>query len=570
MTGLQYSLPAELDVRVRAALARAETDRLVARIWAGDAAVWTGADEGRWLGWLTIAESEQSRVAAYLRLRDEVRAEGFTRVLLAGMGGSSLAPEVLARTFGPPAGFPALEVLDSTDPSQVRVACADLRSTLVIIASKSGTTLEPNILMQHLLARVREADGAAAGRRFIAITDPGSQLAQVAAREGFRATLAGMPSIGGRFSALSAFGLVPAALVGVEVARLLERAAEMSLRCRIDRPVSDNPGAVLGLLLGEAALAGRDKLTLVVAPGLASFGAWLEQLIAESTGKEGRAIVPVDGESPAAPDRYGTDRVFVQLRLNSALDADLDRAVEALGRAGHPVVRIDIADRGAVGAEFFRWEMATAVAGAVLRVNPFDQPDVEAAKQITRQLAADYETRGALPAATPVFDDGAVRLFADRRDAETLAGRAGRKPTLASWLRAHFARLGPGDYAALLAYLPMTAAHAAVLQRMRHRLRDARRVATSVGFGPRYLHSTGQAYKGGPNSGVFLLFTADPAEDVPVPGRRYSFGTIEAAQALGDFQALVDRDRRVLRAHLGADAAAGLAALDAALADALE
>ena len=570
MTDLRFSLPSELNARVRAALARAEADRLVPRIWAGDASVWTGADEAHWLGWLRVIEDERERVGTYAELRDEIRAEGVTRILVVGMGGSSLAPQVLARTFGPQEGYPALEILDSTDPAQVRSAVdRDLRSTLVIVASKSGSTLEPNILKQYAFERMREAVGGPPGRRFVAITDPGSRLEVVAAREGFRRTFAGVPSVGGRFSALSSFGLVPASLAGIDVGRLLGGADRMAARCGPDRPTTENPGAVLGVILGESALAGRDKPTLVFSPDLAGLGAWLEQLLAESTGKMGKAIIPVDGETLAAPERYGNDRVFVRFRLGARPDATQDRAVEALERAGQPLVSLEVADASDLGAEFFRWEMATAVAGAVLRLNPFDQPDVESAKTITRRIAEEYETQGRLPAEAPVFRDGDVALFTDARNAAELSGKAGEPASLASWIGAHFGRLRAGDYAALLAYLPMTPEYESALQGLRHRIRDARRVATTVGFGPRYLHSTGQAHKGGPDTGLFLLLTADAPDDLPIPGQRYTFGVIEAAQAAGDFQALLGRRRRALRVHLGTDAAGGLAAIDRALAEAL-
>lgn len=561
MTDLQLALPPDLDSHVRAALARADADRLVPRIWEEDASVWTGADEARWLGWLRIVEAERRQVDTYLQLRDEVVAEGLTRVLLVGMGGSSLAPEVLARTFGPQPGFPSVHILDSTDPAQVAsVTDRELDETLVIVSSKSGSTLEPGILNRYLFERMRArvGSGSALGRRFVAITDPGSQLELLAGRDGFRRVLSGVPAIGGRFSALSAFGLVPAALAGIDIARLLDRAAAMMTRCGADRTVADNPGAVLGLVLGESARLGRDKPTLVASPGVAALGAWLEQLIAESTGKHGQAILPIDGERLAPPDRYGDDRLFIHLRLKTDRDDEQDRLVGDLERAGQPLVRLEVTDRDEIGAEFFRWEMATAVAGACLQLNPFDQPDVESAKEVTRRLAADYETAGSLPAEQPVFEEDGLALVTDARNLADLSPEGRAPSSVAGWIGAHFARLGRGDYAALLAYLPMTAEYRAVLDRVRHRVRDRTRAATSVGFGPRYLHSTGQAYKGGPNTGVFLVITADATDDVPVPGQRYTFGVIEAAQARGDVRVLLDRGRRVLQVHLGRDVAAGL------------
>jgi transaldolase/glucose-6-phosphate isomerase len=540
----------------------------VKRLWAGDASLWTGRDEDRWLGWLGIVEAQRRDLARLRRVGEDARAGGFAHALLLGMGGSSLCPEVLARIFGAAPGHPALHVLDSTDPAQVRAVegRVDLARTLVVVSSKSGTTLEPDALARHFLERVRAAVGPAEGaRRFVAITDPGSALARTAERQGFRAVYLGLPSIGGRYSALSDFGLVPAALLGLDVGRLLGRAAAMARACGPAGPAAENPGVALGVALGVAAGHGRDKVTLVASPGLAAFGAWLEQLLAESTGKEGRGLVPVDGEPPGPPAAYGADRVFAYLRLASAPDPGQDAAVAALEAAGHPVARIDVADAYGLGEEFFRWEVATAAAGAVLGLNPFDQPDVEASKVATRELTAAYERTGALPAEAPLLEAGGLRAFADAANAAALRPGPGGLPGL---LRAHLARVRPGDYVALLAYLEMSEAHAAALQAMRVRLRDRLRVATCVGFGPRFLHSTGQAYKGGPNTGVFLQVTCEDAADLPVPGQRYTFGVIKAAQARGDLAVLAERGRRALRVHLGGDVGAGLAALGRAVEEA--
>ncbi len=573
MNDLQFVLPPQLHAAVRASLERCSADRVVPRIWEGDASVWTGADEARWLGWLHIVEDQLARVSEYEWLADDVRSEGFTRVVLLGMGGSSLAPEVLSRTFGRQPGAPSLAILDSTHPAQIRrVVGNDLRTTLFVVASKSGSTLEPSILNRYCFERTREVVGDGVGRHFMAVTDPGSQLEHTARRDQFRQIVSGVPSIGGRFSALSAFGMTPAALAGIDVAELLRCAAIMVGRCGPDQPVSENPGAVLGIILGEAARIGRDKPTVIASPGIEALGAWLEQLLAESTGKNGKALIPVDGEFPAPPGYYGDDRCFVQLRLLTSPNREQDRAVDAFERDGQPVIRIDVADRYELGAEFFRWEMATAVAGVTLGVNPFDQPDVEAAKEITRRLAAEYAANGSLPTEEPVFRNAEIALFTDRRNAvelERLRTEEAGKADLTSWLRAHFSRVAPGDYVALLAYLPMTASIESRLQQIRHRIRDTTRIATSVGFGPRYLHSTGQAYKGGPNTGVFLEITAEEAHDLPVPGEPYTFGVIHAAQARGDFQALIDRGRRALRVHLSRNLDAGLAAFDRAVAEAL-
>jgi transaldolase/glucose-6-phosphate isomerase len=564
----QLPQPLRSDVEAAAtAWASADGTR---RLWAGDATLWTGADEAQWLGWLTAPIDAVAGKSALETFADEVRADGFSDVLLLGMGGSSLCPEVLAESFGVQTGAPRMHVLDSTDPAQVaalehRVALA---TTLVIVASKSGSTLEPNIFSAYFLDRMAAAVGAAqAPRHFVAITDPGSKLEASARRDGFRRIFQGVPSIGGRYSALSPFGLVPAAAMGLDLGRWIGSAASMAGQCA-QQVVETNPGVALGVVMGTCARLGQDKLTAIVSPRIYDLGAWLEQLVAESTGKNGHAIVPVDREPIGAPAVYGADRLFVYLRLATAPDDAQDAAVEALVSAGRPVVRIDVPDVYGLAGEFFRWEIATAVAGAVMRINPFDQPDVEASKIETRKLTDDVEKTGRLPPETPVVADAAMRLFTDPFNAELLSALA-EDASPAAWIRAQLERLGPGDYLALLAYVPMTGANEQALTRIRTAVRDRRHVATCVGFGPRFLHSTGQAYKGGPNSGVFLQITCDDAADLPVPGARYSFGVVKAAQARGDFQVLINRRRRALRVHLGPDVTSGLAALEQVVVDAM-
>ena len=554
--------PASLADAVARTLTQWTDEHRVARLWDRDPSLWTSGGEEKWLGWLDVIDAQRAELDARAALATAVRDEGFTDVLLLGMGGSSLGPEVLARVLGPSADGARLHVLDSTDPAQVRRfdQAVDLRRTLVIAASKSGSTLEPNIFLAYFFQRLRETVGAAAGRHLVAITDPGSQMQKVAERDGFRAIVFGDPTIGGRYSVLSAFGTVPAALIGVDVARLLDQAAEMAEACR-DQDAARNPGVALGVVLGEAARAGRDKLTIVASPGLAALGAWLEQLVAESTGKNGRAIIPVDLEPRGDPASYGSDRVFVHLRLEGSPQSDQDAFLEALNRGGHPVVRIDVRDAYALGQEFFRWEIATAVAGAVLGINPFDQPDVEASKLKTKALTDAFEQDGALPGEAPIAGDGQFQLFADQANATALAPLTSPRNVL----RTHLARVGAGDYVALLAYLDMTEAHVAWLQRVRDVIRDKTGAATCLGFGPRFLHSTGQAYKGGPGSGVFLQITCDDAHDLQVPGRSFTFGVVKAAQARGDLGVLEERGRRALRVHLGPDVAAGLNALQEAV-----
>jgi transaldolase/glucose-6-phosphate isomerase len=403
-----------------------------------------------------------------------------------------------------------------------------------------------------------------AAKRFIAITDPGTALDGRANDEGFSTIVHGVPSIGGRFSALSAFGLVPAACLGIDVPDFLARTRLMVDACSASAPPAQNPGVELGVILGTLARQGRDKLTLVTSPAIETLGAWLEQLVAESTGKLDRGIVPVDGEATDAPEAYGDDRVFVYTRLASEPSAEQDAAIAQLESAGQPVVRIDLADTRDLGQEFFRWQIATAVAGAILEIHPFDQPDVEAAKIAARSLMEAYEKKGALPEEVAICEDDSIALFADPRNASALEGT-----TVRDKLAAHLARIGRGDYFAINAYVEMNDAHDAPLQAMRSLVRQAHTVATTLGYGPRFLHSTGQLHKGGPNRGVFLQLTADDASDLPVPGAPYSFGVLKNAQAQGDFAVLAERERRALRVHIRGDVGAGLERLRVTLAEIL-
>ena len=563
LNGQTMALGKALDTEVERAQEAWRAAGNVRRLWHKDARLWTGHREDAWLGWLDVADIELRDLEILENLAHDIRAAGFSDALLLGMGGSSLGPEVLAKTFGSATGFPRLHVLDSTDPQQIRAfeAKIDLARTLFIVSSKSGTTLEPNILMDYFWARAAEALGAdAVGSHFIAVTDPGSRLYQRAEERGFRGIYPGLASIGGRYSVLSNFGMVPAAICGLDVRGLLETTRILVRACGPDVPPAENPGVQLGLVMGVLAGRGRDKVTIIASPGIDGFGAWAEQLIAESTGKDHKGLIPVEGEPLGPPSVYADDRLFVYLRLAGHADPAQDRAIEALERAGHPVVRIGMASADLIGQEFFRLEMATAVAGAVIGIDPFDQPDVEAAKIATRELTDVYERQGTLPAERPVFSHNGVDLFADEANAQELR-RGGADSTLESWLGAHLARLGAGDYFAALAFIEQSDGHVRELQRLRTAIRDRKHVATCVGFGPRYLHSTGQAYKGGPNTGVFLQITADDPCDLVVPGRNVGFGVVKAAQARGDFRVLAERGRRLLRAHLKGDVDAGLAAL---------
>lgn len=564
LNSLEFILPDELDTAVDQTVAEWQATQKMKRLWDRDATVWTGEDEEKWLGWLGIIADQLTNPEHLLKIAEEVRSGGFSHVLLLGMGGSSLGPEVMAITFGPVSGYPQLLVLDSTDPQQVKTfeSKIDPKKTLFIVSSKSGTTLEPNIFQQYFFDVTKKAVGDQAGKHFIAITDPGSKMEKVAEEMGFRHIFYGLPSIGGRYSVLSDFGMVPAAAMGVDVVGFLSHAQQMAKACQATEQLEDNPGFMLGNILGNAAVKfGRDKVTILTSKEIHDFGAWMEQLIAESTGKIGKGLIPVDREHVASIDHYGNDRVFAYLRVKGKTDADQEAKVAALEQAGQPVIRIVLESPLHLGQEMFRWEIATAVAGSIIGINAFNQPDVEASKIETRKLTTEYEEKGSLPPESPIWSGDGVKLFTDEKNAAALAGA----DSLVTYLRKHLDRIGEGDYFAVLGYIEMNDEHEKLLQQLRHHVRDQRKVATCLGFGPRFLHSTGQAYKGGPNSGVFLQITCDDAVELPVPGAKYTFGVVKSAQARGDFQVLADRGRRALRVHLGKDVNAGLQQLIAAL-----
>ena len=558
-----HKLPNQLADALATSLEDWKKNNKVARLWQKDASLWSNTDEGNWLGWLTITEDQLAHIDALKQIAKDVKKARFKYALLLGMGGSSLCPEVLRMTFGKIKGFPELHVLDSTDPAQIMAieAKVDLKSTICIVSSKSGSTLEPNIYKQYFFERVKAKVGEKeAGNRFIAITDPGSKMQQVAEADKFRKSFMGLPSIGGRYSAVSNFGMVPAAVMGLDVAKFLKNTEEMVQACGASAAADSNPGVILGNILGVAANQGRDKITIIASPGISDLGAWLEQLIAESTGKIGKGIIPVDRERLAKPAVYGNDRVFAYLRLATKPNKAQDAAVADLEKAGHPVVRISLPNTYNLGQEFFRWEIATAVAGSIIGINAFNQPDVEASKIETKKLTSQYEATGSLPPDLPFFEASGVKLFADEKNVAAVHG-----PTLADVLKAHLSRLKAGDYFGVLGYITMNPANEKSLQAIRQAVRDKKKAATVLGFGPRFLHSTGQAYKGGPNSGVFLQITCDDAKDLQVPGQKYTFGIVKAAQARGDFAVLAERGRRALRVHLGKNLKSGLAILTKAV-----
>ncbi len=561
---MNVHLPDTLDTAVQTSLDSWNTGKKVQKLWAKDPSLWTGTDEGNWLGWLDIATDQLEYIDTLEQAGHAIAQAGFTHILLLGMGGSSLCPEMFTRTFSTEAGAPRLHVLDSTDPSQIAAmeAKLDLAQTKVIVASKSGATLEPNILKQYFFDRIKQVvKPNNVGTHFIAITDPGSNMETVAERDQFDVIFHGVPSIGGRYSALSNFGMIPAAGMGMDIRKLLTHAKDMGNRCGASVSPKYNPGVMLGIVIGVCANEGRDKLTIVTSPALSAFGGWLEQLLAESTGKEGKGIIPVDLEQCGPPDVYGDDRLFIYITLAGEKNSQQDAAINQLQAAGHPIVRIPIDDRYELGAEIFRWEMATTVASAILGINAFNQPDVEASKLATRALTTEYEKTGSLPPDTPLFEDAGIKIFTDERNAKALEGIAGSDKTLLGYLKAHLSTLKAGDYFALLAYIHMNETHHEPLNTIRHLIRDTKKVATCLEYGPRFLHSTGQLYKGGPNSGVFVQITCDDANDLKIPDQTYTFGMVKAAQARGDFQVLSERGRRALRLHLGTDVPAGLAIL---------
>ena len=571
IAGGEHDELGELQAEVDRALDRADTEQFARRVWEKDPALWKPNPSEQSeitdrLGWLTVTETMREALPRLRALRDDVRAAGMTHAVLLGMGGSSLAPEVLRETFGTAEGQPQLIVLDTTDPATILDAerAIDLAHTIFIVASKSGGTIETLTQFAYFYEKVRAIAGDQAGQQFLAITDPGTRLETMGSDHHFRAVFLNPPDIGGRYSALSFFGLVPAAIIGVDVEQLLDRADAMRAACAPDRPAHENPGLRLGAILGTLANGGRDKVTLAMSPPISTFGYWIEQLIAESTGKEGKGILPVEGESLGTPDVYGNDRLFVSCRTEQDVDPGQDEALRALAAAGQPVVTLPLRDRYDLGAEFFRWEFATAIAGALLGINAFDQPNVQEAKDRTDAILKEYAAERSLPQPPAILRTAQVAIVAGTEEARRLADAV----SLQAALEAYLHQVRPGDYVALLAYVQRGDAAQEALERIRLRIRDLCHVATTLGYGPRFQHSTGQLHKGGANNGVFIQFVADDHEDAPIPGRPFTFGTLKQAQALGDLQALEAHERRAIRINLGASIAAGLGevaqALDAA------
>ena len=546
---------------VKAVLDEARRANVIERIWNKDTTLWKNEAAhqkiiANSLGWLTVS-TEMLGVADELKtFADSVSASGFEHVMVCGMGGSSLCPEVLRQTFGRQKDFPELLVLDSTDPDTINnfKEQIDIGKCLFVIASKSGTTTEPIAFHRYWYNEVAQKSDVP-GDSFVTITDPGSQMADTAAAEGFRRIFLNQADIGGRYSALSYFGMVPAALMGVDAARLLRQTQSMTEACCAQVEVSQNPAAILGAVMAECARAGRDKLTIVTDQKLAALGLWVEQLIAESTGKEGKGIVPVVGELLGGVADYGNDRLFVSVSVGPIEDIT-DSKLKALEAAGHPVVYRNLADLYDLGAEFFLWEMATAFSGWRLGINPFDQPNVQESKDATKALLEEFKHNGKLAEQVPLASDGELTVYGGN-DARTSSSG----PSVSEAIQAHCAKIKPDDYVALLTYIEETSEVDEAIQGIRLSVRNATRCATTNGFGPRFLHSTGQLHKGGPDSGVFIQITAPDKVDFPVPQAPYTFSILKDAQALGDFQSLLKHGRRAIRVDLGNDVIAGLESL---------
>ncbi len=551
--GIQKAISAELN--------NWERENKVERLWAGDATLWTNHDESQWLGWLNIPTNELNDVPGIEALTAKIKAEGYEYLILLGMGGSSLCPAMMAETFGQIKDYPLLQILDSTDPLQIHhlEKSVDLKKTFFIVSSKSGTTLEPNIFKQYFYAQLQTILGKKdVGDRFLTITDPGTKLEAIAKEEKFRAVFQGVASIGGRYSALSNFGMVPAGLMGIHIKNFLSYAEKMRQNCYSIHSPQDNPGVLLGIILGVSAKQGKDKVTLVVSPGIRALGAWLEQLLAESTGKLGKGLIPIDQEPLGSPDKYGKDRIFIYIRLEDDPDFEQDKAIAALELSKQMVVRLKLPKKEELGGKLFLFEMATAVAGSVISINPFDQPDVEGSKKLAAKLLAAYKETGKIKTPELLYFGEGIELLTDKKNAEEIKKKLGGQDSPEAYLRAHLNRINLGDYFNISAFIEMSEAHTELLQRARVLIRDSKKVATCVGFGPRFLHSTGQDYKGGPNSGVFLQITADHPNDIQIPDYPYSFGIVIEAQAEADFHVLAERERRVLRVHLGKEVAQGL------------
>lgn len=546
-------------------------EKKLEKLFKGDASLWTNNDEANWLGWLDVA-AETKQIPLIKTLSKHLANLNITDVVVLGMGGSSLCPDTMAKTFGQIPNFPRLHILDSTDPDEIHhlESQINLPNTFFIVSSKSGTTLEPNIFNDYFYAKLQTLLGKKeVGDRFIAITDPNTPMVEKAKKDHFKEIFFGVPSIGGRYSALSNFGMVPAGLMGINLDEFLKYSIAMQQACAQYTRDDENPGLLLGVILGVYANNGKNKITFFTSPQIESLASWLEQLIAESTGKEGKGLIPIALEAIGTPNDYSHDRLFVYIRCETEENQAQDIAVDALEQAGFPVVTINFLNKMHLGAEFFRWEMATAVAGSIIGINPFNQPDVEESKKLALEMTSRYDQTEKLPEQKPFFTSDGISLFTDDNNLQELNKHLAGDPSLESYLRAHLQRLKVNDYFNISAFIDMSNENINLIQKFRILIRNNKKVATCLGFGPRFLHSTGQLYNGGPNSGVFLQITTDHKNDIPIPNHKYTFGTVITAQAQAYFTVLGKRSRRVLRVHIDKNLKDGLTQLNELIAKAL-
>jgi glucose-6-phosphate isomerase len=549
-----------LQKNVDATIARLQSSNVIDRLWKKDHTIWRSEEVHRKsilnrLGWLHSVDLMRQNIDGLQHFADEIRGAGFTHVVVLGMGGSSLCPDVCRGTFGSAKGYPQLLVLDSTNPASLQRIenSISIRTTLFIVASKSGGTTETNMFYKYFYGKVVELKGGDAGSNFVAITDANTQMEKIALEKKFRKIFLNPEDIGGRYSALSYFGVVPMALIGMDVSKILENASSMARSCS-STIIKDNPAAVLGATMGEAFKAGKDKLTLIASKEIETFNYWTEQLIAESTGKEGKGIVPIEGEQ--LPKEISSDRLFVFLSLKS--DKGSFRSLqEKLSNAGQPFVEVELNDTHELGGEFFRWEFATAVAAVVMQINPFDEPNVKESKDNTVRVIEEFKKSGALPKQNPLAEANGLSIFCEPSYSAQLAKSAGGH-SLKEFLHAHFRQCDHGDYASVLAYVDQNENNLKMLQLLRSAIGDRTSCATTLGFGPRYLHSTGQLHKGGKQNGVFLLLTAEESIDFKIPGETFSFEVLKNAQAIGDYRSLAGRSLRIVRVHLGKNIKDGL------------
>lgn len=541
-------------------LSQWKSENKVSRLWNGDATLWTGTDEKDWLGWLDVSFDKKDWTSIQA-LSTELKVSGIADIVVLGMGGSSLCAGMFAHIFGKVKNNPQLHILDSTDPMEILTleSRINLQKTFFIVSSKSGTTLEVHIFKNYFYNKLqKELKKKDVGHRFLAITDPGTKLAEIAKHENFRDVFYGIPSIGGRYSALSNFGMVPLGLMGVNVKEFLDNVKLMHHLCSPENTAAMNPGLLLGVILAICGIQGHDKITFITSHSIHSLGTWLEQLIAESTGKLGKGLIPINQEPLAKPETYGDDRIFIQIKLEGENDQAQEDGIHALEQAGFIVIKLVIGDKMHLGAELFLWEFATAVAGSILGINPFNQPDVEESKILAQRYTSQFEIESQPSEINPFFTAQGLTLYADDHHVHELSNLRGRDPTLENYLQNFLQLANKDDYINLVAFIAMSEGHIKLLQECRVQIRDNKKLATCLCFGPRFLHSTGQAHKGGQNTGVFLQITADPSQDIQVPGCRFTFGLVIKAQAHADFNVLTKRDRRILRIHLGKDIEAGL------------